>query len=66
MQRWVIVALGRPVVVLRGYADPLGAFVVGCSVLGGRLLLGGVEWAGERCRDVHVIIIVLCCDQTLV
>ena len=66
MQRWVTMALGRPVVVFRGFADPLGAFVVGCSVLGGRLLLGGVEWAGERCRDVHVIIIVLCCDQTLV
>ena len=46
MQRWVIVALGRPVVVLRGYADPLGAFVVGRSALAGRLSLGGVEWAG--------------------
>ena len=59
-------ALGRPVVVLRGYANPLGAFVVGCVVLGGRLLLGGVEWAGERCRDVRVLIFTVCCDQTLV
>ena len=33
-QRHVTMALGRPVVVLRGEANPLGAFVVGCVVLG--------------------------------
>ena len=43
----------------------IGGFCGGLFCVGGRLLLGGVEWAGERCRDVHVIIIVLCCDQTL-
>ena len=66
MQRWVTMTLGRPVLVLSGYADPAGAFALGRVVFGGRPLLDGVAWAGERCRDVRVLIFAVCCDQTLV
>ena len=66
LQRWVAMTLGRPVLVLRGYANPLGGFCGGLCCVGGRLLLSGVEWAGERCHDVHVLVFVLRCDQILV
>ena len=41
-------------------------FCVGSRCVGGRPLLDGVAWAGERCRDVRVLIFAVCCDQTLV
>ena len=53
-QRHVAMALGRPVVVLRGVrtARGLSGWVVLCGEVRGCWLSGGVEWAGLRCRGV--------------
>ena len=57
---------GQASVGTRGVCKSIGGVCVGSCCVGGRLLLSGLEWAGERCHDVHVSIFVLCCDQTLV
>ena len=57
---------GQASVGTRRVCKPIGGVCDGSCCVGGRLLLSGLEWAGERCHDVHVSIFVLCCDQTLV
>ena len=57
---------GQASVGTRRVCKPIGGVCDGSCCVGGRLLLSGLEWVGERCHDVHVSIFVLCCDQTLV
>ena len=57
---------GQASVGTRGVCESIGGVCVGSCCVGGRLLLSGVEWAGERHHDVHVLVFVSRCDQTLV
>ena len=50
---------GQASVGTRGACKTIGGFCGGSCCVGDRLLLSGVEWAGERCHDVHVLFFVL-------